>query len=174
MTHAINSQLFKKLIFVSNELYEVELDTTVIEHNEPIIVGVFVLQSANSQKMELYYNFSLIFVMQNKFKLLEVLCRLLLPRSNWKIVSNLKQKQSGSVCGRGIALIVSLLMQWQFFPPCLLWQAPKRSQKSLNSLNGSSEAQRWEKNEYFFHSKRLKERELEQSGDASSEKVDTS
>ena len=104
---------------MNNELFEVELDTTAIEHNETIIVGVFVLQSANSQMMELYYNFSLIFVMQNNFKLLDVLCSLLLPRRNWKIVSNLKQKQSGNVCGRGNALIVSLLIQWQFSSPVL-------------------------------------------------------
>ena len=46
-THAaINSKLFKKLDHVNNSLYEVELAKGEIEHKEPIIVGLFILQYA--------------------------------------------------------------------------------------------------------------------------------
>ena len=46
-THAaIYSKNFKKLDHVNNSLYEVELAKAQIEHKEPIIVGLFILQYA--------------------------------------------------------------------------------------------------------------------------------
>ena len=46
-THAaFNSKQFKKLDQVNNSLYEVELAKAQIEHKEPIIVGIFILQYA--------------------------------------------------------------------------------------------------------------------------------
>ena len=57
-THAANnSELFKKLDHVNNSFYEVELARAQIEHEEPIIVGFFILQFAKLQMLELYYNF---------------------------------------------------------------------------------------------------------------------
>ena len=44
-THAVNnSDFFKKLDYVNNSLYQVELPKAQIEHKEPIIVGFFMLQ----------------------------------------------------------------------------------------------------------------------------------
>ena len=44
-THAaINSKLFKRLDQMNNSLFEVELAKAEIEHKEPIIVGIFILQ----------------------------------------------------------------------------------------------------------------------------------
>ena len=53
-THsAINSKLFKRLNFINDQLYEVELVKSEIEHQEPIIVGFFILQYAKLRMLEL-------------------------------------------------------------------------------------------------------------------------
>ena len=53
-THsAINIKLFKRLNFVTDQLYEVEFVKSEIEHREPIIVGFFILQYANIRMLEL-------------------------------------------------------------------------------------------------------------------------
>ena len=50
-THAaVNSKLFKKLDYVNNSLYEVELAKAQIEHKETIIVGLFILPYAKMRK----------------------------------------------------------------------------------------------------------------------------
>ena len=72
-THAaINSKLFKKLDHLNNSLYEVELAKAEIEHNEPIIVGFFILQYAKMRMLELYYNFFTRFCNVNKLEKLEM------------------------------------------------------------------------------------------------------
>ena len=38
---AINNRLFKRLNFITDQFYEVELVKSEIEHREPIIVGFF-------------------------------------------------------------------------------------------------------------------------------------
>ena len=44
-THgAINTKLFKRLDHINGQLCEVELAKAEIEHREPIIVGLFILQ----------------------------------------------------------------------------------------------------------------------------------
>ena len=58
-THsAINSEMFKRPNHITDQLYEVELVKAEIEHREPIIVGLFILQYAKLRMLELYYNFS--------------------------------------------------------------------------------------------------------------------
>ena len=44
---AINTNLFKRLDHINDQLYEVELAKAEIQHREPIIVGFFILQSLN-------------------------------------------------------------------------------------------------------------------------------
>ena len=57
-THsAKNNKLFKRLNFITDQLYEVELVKSEIEHRGPIIVGFFILQYAELRMWELYYNF---------------------------------------------------------------------------------------------------------------------
>ena len=57
-THsAMNSKMFKRLNHITDQLYEVELVKSVIEHREPITVGFFILQNAKLRMLELYYNF---------------------------------------------------------------------------------------------------------------------
>ena len=72
-THAaINSKLFKKLDHVNSSLNKVELAKAQIEHQEPIIVGFFILQYAKLRMLELYYNFFARFCDVNKFEELEM------------------------------------------------------------------------------------------------------
>ena len=57
-THsAINSKLSKPLIFITDQLHEVDIVKSEIEHREAIIVGFFILQYAKLRTLELYYNF---------------------------------------------------------------------------------------------------------------------
>ena len=72
-THvAINSKLFQKLDQLNNSLYEFELAKAEIEHKEPIIFGLFILQYAKLRLLELYYNFFTRFCDVNKFEELEM------------------------------------------------------------------------------------------------------
>ena len=71
-THsAINNKLFKRLNFITDQLYEVELVKSEIEHREPIIVGFFILQYAKLGMLELYYNFCKNFCDTEKYGELE-------------------------------------------------------------------------------------------------------
>ena len=72
-THkAINEPQFKRPNTVENDLYEVELLKSTIEHRGPIIVGFFILQYAKLRMLELYYNFFDKFCDVNKFEELEM------------------------------------------------------------------------------------------------------
>ena len=72
-THsAINSKLFKRLNHITDQLYEVELVKSEIEHREPIIVGFFILQNAKLRLLELYYNFFKKFCDTDKYEELEM------------------------------------------------------------------------------------------------------
>ena len=72
-THsAIKSKLFKSLNHITNQLYEVELVKSEIEHREPVIVGFFILQYAKLRKLELYYNFLKNFCDADKYEELEM------------------------------------------------------------------------------------------------------
>ena len=69
---AINYKLFKRLNFITDQLYEVELVKSEIEHREPIIVGFFILQYAKIRMLELYYNFLKKFRDTEKYEELEM------------------------------------------------------------------------------------------------------
>ena len=72
-THsAINNELFKRLNFITDQLYEVELVKSGIEHREPIIVGYFIFQNAQLRMLELYYNFFKKFCDTEKYEELEM------------------------------------------------------------------------------------------------------
>ena len=57
MQRAINSELFKLLNHITDQMYEVELVKPEIQHREPIIVGFLSLQYAKLRILEIYYNF---------------------------------------------------------------------------------------------------------------------
>ena len=68
---AINNKHFKRLIFITDQLYEVELVKSEIEHREPIIVGFFVMQYVKLRMLELYYKFLKKFCDTEKYEKLE-------------------------------------------------------------------------------------------------------
>ena len=69
---AINSKMFKRLNHITDQLYEVELVKSEIEHREPIIVGFFILQYAKFRMLELYYNFFKKFCDTDKYEEIEM------------------------------------------------------------------------------------------------------
>ena len=72
-THgAINTNFFKRLGHINDQLYEAELAKAEIEHREPIIVGFFILQYATLRMLVLYYNIFEKFCDVNKFEELEM------------------------------------------------------------------------------------------------------
>ena len=72
-THgAINTKCFKRLDYINDQLYGVELVKAEIEHKEPTVVGFFILQDAKLRMLELYYNFFERFCDVNKFEELKM------------------------------------------------------------------------------------------------------
>ena len=72
-THsAINTKLIQRLHFITDQLYEVELVKSKIEHQEPIVVGFFILQYAKLRMLELNYNFFKKFCDTEKYEELEM------------------------------------------------------------------------------------------------------
>ena len=72
-THAaIDNKMFKKLGYINDQLYEVELVKSEIEHKEPIIVAFFVLQYAMLRILELYHNFFTNFCDTDKYEEIEM------------------------------------------------------------------------------------------------------
>ena len=69
---AINSKMFKRLNHITDQLYEVELVKTEIEHREPIFVGFFILKYAKVRMLELYYKFFKNFCDTDKYEELEM------------------------------------------------------------------------------------------------------
>ena len=64
--------MFKRHNHITDQLYEVELVKSEIEHREPIIVGFFILQNAKLRMLELYYNFFRKFCDNDKYEELEM------------------------------------------------------------------------------------------------------
>ena len=68
---AFQSNLFENLDHLNYSLYEVELVKAQIEHTEPKFISICLLEKAKLQKLELYYNFSIIFFGLNMIEELE-------------------------------------------------------------------------------------------------------
>ena len=106
-THTtIENKLFKQLDHVNNALCEFELNKTQIEHKEPIIVGLFILQNAKLRMLELYYKLFSLQTLLKEYKWTEILCILFLPRVNLKFIFHQKSKQSENDWDQKIALKV--------------------------------------------------------------------
>ena len=52
-----NGKMLRRLNHITDQLYEVEFVKSEIEHTEPIIVELFILQFAKQRMLQLYYNF---------------------------------------------------------------------------------------------------------------------
>ena len=72
-THsATNDKIFKRLNLITDQLYEVELVKSEIEHREPIIVGFFFLQIAKLRMLEFFYKFFKKFCDTEKYEEVEM------------------------------------------------------------------------------------------------------
>ena len=72
-THsAINKKLFKRINFMTDQLYEIEFVKSEIEHREPLLVGFFIVQYARLRMLELYCNFFKKFCDAGKYEELEM------------------------------------------------------------------------------------------------------
>ena len=114
-THsAINNKLFKRLNFITDQLYEVELVKSEIEHREPIIVSFFILQYAKLRMLELYYNFFKKFCDTEKYEELEMdtdSLYLALSEENLEDIFSQRKETNGKQYVREIVQIASLRMQ---------------------------------------------------------------
>ena len=117
---AINSKMFKRLKHITDQVYEVELVKTEIEHKEPIIVGFFILQYAKLRMLELYYNFFKKFCDTDKYEELEMdtdSLYLALSEKNLEDVIVPKNELNGTSYVLKIALITLLIMLPTIFSP---------------------------------------------------------
>ena len=69
---AKKSKMFERFIHITDQVYEVELVKSEIEHREPIIVGIFILHDAKLRILDLHYNFSKKFCDSDKYEELEM------------------------------------------------------------------------------------------------------
>ena len=146
-THSsINSKMFKRLNHITDQLYEVELVKTEIEHREPIIVGFFILQYAKQRMLEFYYNFFKKFCDTDKYEELEMdtdALYLLYARKNWKMSFFPKNELNGTRYVLKIALINLLRMQPTTFSP-ELFVIPTRNK--IRESRASSKKNLYEQN----------------------------
>ena len=107
--------LFRWLNFITDQLCDVELVNSGIEHREPIFFGFFFLQYAKLRTLELYYNFFRKFCDTEKYEGLEMdtdSLSLALSEKNLEDSILPKKKQTnGKHLVRGNLQIASLRMQ---------------------------------------------------------------
>ena len=72
-THSANiSRMIQQLSRIIDQMFEVKLVRSEVEHREPIVVGFFILQYAKLRMLELYYNFIKNFCDTDKYEELEM------------------------------------------------------------------------------------------------------
>ena len=72
MDRFINNRFFKSLNELKNQIFEVEMSKTRIEHKEPIIVGFFILLYIKISMLQLKNIFLSSFFDTNKYELIEM------------------------------------------------------------------------------------------------------
>ena len=182
-THnAINSKLFKRPNHITDQLYEVELVKSEIEHREPIIVGFFILQYAKLRLLELYYNFFKKFYDTDKYEELEMdtdSLYLTLSEENWEdVIVPEKRAEWDQLRSKDCNDNFTALATDNFFPrTCCnihkkhdrrepgLFKEEFRCAKRLCLCSKTYCFYDKQTNKYKFSSKGLKKRTLEDCGD---------
>ena len=112
--------MFKRLNHITDNLYEVDIVKSEIEHRGPIIVGFFILQYAKLRMLELYYKFFRKFCDTDKNELPEMVTDYLylaLYEENLEDVILPENELNGTSYLLKIALITLLWMQPTVFSP---------------------------------------------------------
>ena len=180
-THsAINNNLFKRLNFITDQLFEIELVKSEIEHREPIIVGFFILQYAKLRMLELYYNFFEKFCDTEKYEDLEVdtdSLYLALSEENLDISLPEKENEWSAIRSRDCTDSFTANATGNFFPrPCTahkkhdkrepgLFKEEFRCSEMLCLCSKTYYCYDRKSNKYKFSSKGLNKRTLENCGD---------
>ena len=182
-THsAINIKLFKRLNFITDQLYEVEFVKSEIEHREPVIVGFFILQYAKLRMLELYYNLFKKFCDTKKYEELEMdTDSLYLALSEENLEDNIfpeKRNEWEAIRSRDCTDIFTVDATGNFFPrTCCsahkkhdkrepgLFKEEFRCTEMLCLCSKTYCCYDEKSNKYKFSSKGLKKRTLEDCGD---------
>ena len=180
---AINNKLFQRLNFISDQLYEVELVKSEIEHREPILVGFFILQYAMLRMLELYYSFFKKFFDTEKYEELEMdtdSIYLALSEENLEdIILPEKRKKWDAIRSRDCTDSFTANAMGNFFPRTYCIAHKKRNKREpglfKEEFSRCSEMLRFcsktyccydrKSNKYKFSSKGLYKRTLEGCGD---------
>ena len=185
-THAaINCKLFKKLDRLNNSIYEWSSPKYKLNTNNQSLSAV---SSFNTQSYECwnctttFTTNSVNWTSSKSWKWTLILCILLLPKKNWKNAYDLKWKQNGNICAEKTALIVSMLIQLNFFPRMCCGKHKKHDKRKpglfkeefrcseMLCLRSETYCYYEEtSNKLKFRSKALKKWKLEQSGVATLE-----
>ena len=133
--------MFNRLNHITDQLYEVEIVKSEIEHREPIIVGFFILQYAKLRKLQLYYNFFEDFCDTDKYDELEMdtdSLYLALSEENLKDVILPENELNGTSYVLKITLITLLRMQPTIFYPELAVMPTRNMirESQVSSKNG--------------------------------------
>ena len=184
-THsAINIKLFKRLNSITDQLYEVELVKSEIEHQEPIFVGFFILQYAKLRMSELYYNVFKKFCDTGKYEELEMDTDSLdLAVSEENLEDNIlpaKRNEWEAIRSRGCTDSFTANATGNFFPrTCCtadkkhekrepgLFKEEFRCSEMLCLCSKTYCCYNRKSNKYKFSSKGLNKRTLEDCGDGS-------
>ena len=110
----INNRFFKTMNELPEQIYEVEMSKSRIDHKEPIIVGFFILQYAKLTMLQLKYNFFSPFCDKNKYEVKTSKLKWIPTVSTWplmrkKLMKSFNQKcdQCGTGCDGATAMITS-------------------------------------------------------------------
>ena len=179
---AINNKLFKRFNFITDQLYEVELVKSEIEHREPIIVGFFILQYAKLRMLKLYYNFFKKLCDTEKYEELEMdTDSLYLARSEVNledIILAEKRKEWNAIRSRDYTYSFTANATGNFFPRTCCSSHKKHDKREPGLFKEEFRCTEmlclWSKtyccydrksNKYKFSSKGLNKRTLEDCGD---------
>lgn len=62
---AVNERSFKNLHYLGKDLYEVEIATSKVRHDLPLVVAFNILQNAKVRMLEVYYDFLNVYIMRD-------------------------------------------------------------------------------------------------------------
>ena len=113
---AINSKISRRLDFKNDQLHKVKLVKSETEHKVPIIVELFMLQSAKLRMLELFHNFFDKYCYVTKLKnwrWIETWSMEPYLSTTCMIVSNQQRKKSGNLCKVKTVRMIFQLSQQQ-------------------------------------------------------------
>ena len=119
----VNNQNFKNLNVLPSSIFEVEMVKSEVEHRQPIIVGLFILQYGKLTLLQLFYNYFQLFCDPQKYELIEMDTESLYGSELREIWRTLKTRDETTVADEPGEWLSRRPWSWwtlQFFPQKLL------------------------------------------------------